>query len=296
MSDAKPAIDDINRAVAVQELRETIRYAFYRCLSVPAIVERLLSNEHEVDTTCVHRLAEMNLSDADHMALLEAVRLLAARGEARPSRQRAKIDRTVLRILRLLPTEMSAPFSKQFFSHRLKDRRKWAYSEFRDVPLSNELAETLASTYRDRGDQEALHLIARNPACVVAVGADFLLDNLTEEYWRARVIEGVLAEDRPTGLLLAHRHPVEFAHAVGRLGDPSLLDQLCRLLHANRTNIAFLSIYAYALGKLMAVDQLNALSELVDSTFGGSGIPCGATAPACSSDDQQVGGPLAADV
>jgi hypothetical protein len=268
MSDAKPAGNDIRRVFAVQELHRTIDYALHRCLSVREIAERLLAREDDLDTTDVDTLLEMALAEADRGVLLKAVARLAARSETAPSRLKARIDRTILRILRLLPSEMSAPFAKQYLGHRLKSRRKWAYSAFRDVLISHEVSETLVAVFREHGDQEALQLIARNPAQVVATGPEFLLENLQEEYWRARVVEAALVEHRRAAIHLADRYPFEFAHAVGRLEDRRLLRVLCRLFPSNCSSVEFLSIYAYALGKLKATTQLNALREYVESTFG----------------------------
>jgi len=267
MNETHLAGKQFQKALAVQELRGAIRYASYRCLTVPELMTRLLEHD-DIDTTCVDRLSELDLSDADCRCLSETVCELAARGERAPSKLKAKIDRTILRILRVMPNELSAQFAKRYLGHRLKGRRKWAYSAFRNVPLSAQLANTLASVYRERGDQEALKLIARNAKQVVSIGPEFLLEHLDEEYWRARVIEAALLEDLSAAIQLAEKYPFEFAHAVGRIEDADLLDTLCNLFPAHSTDVAFLSIYAYALGKLGASEQLDALREHVGRTFG----------------------------
>jgi hypothetical protein len=259
--------DKIKIIVAVEQLYGTIAYALRRCMTIAELIERLIEFDENIDTADVDRLCRMDLSTSDHECITQAIWQLARRGQTATAKLRARIDRTILRLLRLIPAEMAQPIAEQYLGHRLKGRRKWAYSTLRDLPLSEELAHTLANVYRARGDQEALQLIARNPSQVATAGSDFLLENLDDEYWRARVVEGVLLHNRKSGLELAAYYPFEFAHAVGRLEDPSLLEPLCALLHDNCNDPEFLSIYAYALGKLKAKFELRALRAFVDEHY-----------------------------
>jgi hypothetical protein len=75
-------------------------------------------------------------------------------------------------------------------------------------------------------------------------------------------------------LLVAEEYPIEFAHAVGRLRDKSLLKSLSALLEANAMNISFLSIYSYALGRLGALDELNRVSQYVNGMFPAASQQC----------------------
>lgn len=68
---------------------------------------------------------------------------------------------------------------------------------------------------------------------------------------------------RSAALTLAARYPFEFAHAVGRTGDKALRVPLRELLHANSSDLEFLSIYAYALGKIGAKEELQSLKTSI---------------------------------
>ncbi|MEX2186212.1 MAG: hypothetical protein WD875_05445, partial [Pirellulales bacterium] len=267
MDDTGITRDMIGIALAIEQLDGTIDYALRRCLTVSNLVERLIGFDEDIDTADVDQLCRMELCASDHESLVQAIWRLSDRGKTSAAKLKARIDRTILRILRILPAEMAQPFAEQYLGHRLKGRRNWAYSTFRDLSLSDELATTLANNFRKRGDQEALHLIARNPNRVATVGASFLLENLIDEYWRARVVEAVLIYDRESGLQLAASFPFEFAHAVGRLADSALLEPLCALFEDNCNDAEFLSIYAYALGKLKAESELLALRAFVDMNY-----------------------------
>jgi hypothetical protein len=133
--------------------------------------------------------------------------------------------------------------------------------------LAPNLLPDLVDIFDQRKDQEALQLIARNPPLVIELDPDFLLSNLSDQYWRARAIEALLRGDRDAGLRVADEYPIEFAHAVGRLRDRSLLKPLSALFEHNATSISFLSIYSYALGRMGALAELEHVSQYARAAF-----------------------------
>lgn len=250
------------------ELGRAIQYARLRCLSADEIIDRIARLDEGDDANdYVRRLSEAKLADPELMRLVDAMDSLARRSENAPSRVKTKFDRTLLRLVRLLPSDLGNRFAERFVDHRRKARRQWAYSALRAKQISPSIALKLLEVFKETGDQEALQLIARNPERVPEIGADILLENLDDEYWRARVVEALLVYDRQSALSLSHRYPFEFAHAAGRVEDTSLLGPLTELLDDNRDDLKFLSIYAYALGKLRGKDQLQSLEEFIASTY-----------------------------
>jgi hypothetical protein len=137
----------------------------------------------------------------------------------------------------------------------------------RGKELSPNLLPDLVEVFDQRRDQEVLQLIARNPPLVIELDPGFLLSNLNDQYWKARAIEALLQNDRDAGLRVAEEYPIEFAHAVGRLRDKSLLKPLSALLEPNAMSISFLSIYSYALGRLGALDELERVSQYANAMF-----------------------------
>ena len=254
--------------MALAELNRTIQYAYIRCLSVSEIVDRISELIEETDENVyIQRLAEIDLTESDFHSLIDAMNRLAMRSENSPSRLKGKIDHALLRLVRLLPSDIANDFAEPYVNHPRKARRKWAYSALRGKQISQTIAAKLVKVFHETADQEVLLLIARNPERVPEVGAEFLLKNIEEEYWRARVVEAMLIHDRSAGLSLSDHYPFEFAHSVGRVGDKSLIGPLCDLFEANSDNLEFLSIYAYALGKLGAKAELKALEQFIESTY-----------------------------
>ena len=97
-----------------------------------------------------------------------------------------------------------------------------------------------------------LELIARTVSVVGKVDADFLLQNLSEEYWRVRVLQALLCHRPQPAVKLAADYPKEFIWAVGRAKADSYLPLLGKLAKLNKRKIDMLSIYARALGQLGA--------------------------------------------
>jgi hypothetical protein len=261
--------EDYRTSFALSELDRTIQYAFLRCLSPIQLIDRISTLDTSDDSTdYVYRLSQSQLARAELKLLLGAMTALAERSEFAPSKLKAKLDRTLLRLVRLLPSARAGQFAKPFVSHPRKARRQWAYSALRDKKISKVIAKQLFTVYDSTGDQEALQLIARNPRRIMDVGPEALLTNLDEEYWRARVVESVIVYDRNLAHSLSRQYPFECAHAIGRLEDKSLLAMLCALFQENQNSLEFLSIYAFALGKLQANDKLKELECYVSSEFG----------------------------
>lgn len=258
----------------LDNLNKTIDFALRRCLTIAEIIEKLLSpeNGHDIDTSYIKLLQEKKLSDTDSDLLKSAINRLELMGEKANKRLKEKINRTIPRILKLLSSHLPISFAQKQLEHRLKSRRKCAYAMLRDQPINDQLAQILAKIYREKGDQEALELIARNPSQVCLVGATFLINNIKNEYWRARVIEALLMHDRSAAYAFSHTYPCEYARAVGRYAkdrenkNEELLHSLVSLFQPNSHDEEFVSMYAYALGRLKARHQLLKLQEYVNET------------------------------
>lgn len=261
-------IKDYKQEYALRELRRIVQYGRVRCLSAREVIEKICNIDVESDSIdYIKRLQELTLTDADFQYLESGMNALAARSEGAGSKLKIRIDRTILRCVRLLPSDLAARFAEPYVNHRRKTRRGWAYTALREKQISSTIAARLRETFHQTGDENALRLIVRNPDKVIEVGADFLIANIKERYWRARIIQALITYDRPKALVFARKYPFEFAHAAGRSGDRSVLNALRSLFDANSHDVEFLSIYAYALGKLNCREGLELLEAFVNETW-----------------------------
>jgi hypothetical protein len=256
--------EQIKAEFALRELKRAIGYGCVRCLTVQEIIDRICDpdrNDEGIDY--VQRLHELQLTDSDFEHIATAMNGLAERSERAPSKSKARIDRKLLRLVRLLPSELACHFAEPFVDHPRKARREWAYAALRKKQISKTVATKLLQNFSKTADQEALNLIARNPERAVDVDVDLLLANLEERYWRARVIQALITLNRRKALSVSRIYPFEFAHAVGRAGDVSMLEALRVLFLSNSHDAEFLAIYAYALGKLGCRTELDSLDQFI---------------------------------
>ena len=121
--------------MSLQELTRTIELAKLRCLDFDCLVERLLESRSNIDTSVVNRLKEMTLTDLEYKKLSEVCEELSERARSGHASFREKVDRTINRILRILPNDMSYQFAINYLNDRLKRRRAWAYSAMRGKEL-----------------------------------------------------------------------------------------------------------------------------------------------------------------
>ncbi len=264
-------VQDYEKQIRLHQLEKTMEYANIRCLSSVELINNISGLDQGDDPAgYIARLLELELNESELSLLGKAMTELARRSVEAPSTLKRKLDRVLLRLVRMLPSELATYFAAPYLDHRSKDRRFWAYAALRKKLIPKGMGEKLVDAFRRTGDQEALELIARNAARVTETDPEFLLANIDDKYWRGRVIEALLIHQRPAALALASRYPFEFAHAAGRVGDRALRRTLRELLRENCDDPDFLSIYAYALGKIGAKRELQILKKFVSRTWG----PC----------------------
>jgi hypothetical protein len=100
------------------------------------------------------------------------------------------------------------------------------------------------------GDQELLALIARSAEAIQATDVDWLLNELNDQYWRMRVIEGLVLMRDERVLHYVHTYPFEFVYAVGRLQAKEFAHVIRRVMRSHPKDCELLSLSAWALGKL----------------------------------------------
>ena len=148
MDEDKPTIDDFRTHTKLRELDRTIQYARLRFLSPDDITDRIARLDEDDDPNdYVDRLSKMNLDDSELERLVDVMDSLAQRSENTPSKLKVKLDRTLLRLVRLLVRlrhiDLANRFAEPFVDHRRKARREWAYAALRKKQISQSIAVKL---------------------------------------------------------------------------------------------------------------------------------------------------------
>jgi hypothetical protein len=269
MTDLPDADAPWSEDLSFYNLDRTIRFARLRCMPRQELIERVLNFEvldYEALDACAFRLTELELKSPELKFLATSMIEIARKTETASPEVKGFVDKALLRLVRLLPAALANRFAMPYLDHKRKTRRKWAYVNLREKQLSRRTATKLAKVFRETGDRAILGFITRTPECVRILGARFLIDRLNskgEEHWRGRVLECLLTYDRDEAIALAPNFPWEFTYAAGRTGDRSLLPVIRSLFKSNSKSGAFVSIYAWCLGKIGAREEIDVLEHFI---------------------------------
>jgi hypothetical protein len=253
---------------ALYDLIRSVHLARVRCLGATEIIARLPGITEDSDRNeLLLRLEELELTQEQIEAVANVVQMLSAYGDTLPSRDKPRVDATIARIVKALPQDAANELVKPLLGHPRRARRDIAYKSLRHVGVTLELANELFAVFQRTGDEKMLELIARTSNVVPEVDVEFLLRNLSEDYWRVRVLEALLRHRPKRAVELANEYPKEFIWAVGRAKADTCLPLLEKIAEARRGNIDILSLYAWALGQLRASRQLERLIEQIQQTW-----------------------------
>ena len=259
------ALESWWRADTIRDIQRTIALARARSTPISTLIARVRRLWEDPEAwEVVLALTEKELSPPDGERLADAIVSLAEAADGLPSRDKARIDRQLTRLLRVLPTEDAARVAQPMLDHPRKARRTVAYETLRRTSISPDAVHLFVERFERTVDERLLELVARTPAVAPIVGGRTLLAGLTDPYWRARVIEVLLEHDAPAALDLAEEFAFEFAWAVGRAESTDHLPTLKRLSAERDDDIEFMSIYAWALGRLGASRELDTVEESLD--------------------------------
>lgn len=253
----------------LNDIKGVLALAEIRCLShtelllrIPAIWED--PNREDV----IRRLSEITLSSDEQETLLNHLKRLSNLGDELGSRDKVRVDRIIGRLGRLLPGSLAAELATSFLRSKRKGRREVAFALFRAIELNKQFGELLLRCFRENRDQRPLQIIAKSEETVPDLDAEFLLQNLEEHYWRARVLEALIRHDIERAVGLATSYPREFVHAVGRCEAVSLSRVVHNLEKKYQDDVEFVSLYVWTLGKIGDFRELKRMRKIIEQKLG----------------------------
>lgn len=240
------------------DVERAIRMAGVRSLATSDLLSRLPELLEDDDRERIlYRFSEVEFSEEEGAAFAESVDRLAREWEDLPSAEKARADAIVGRLIRSLPEPHRCRMALRLLSHRRKKRREGAYKILRGSGIPPEAISDVLALADASPDQQIFEIIARNPAAVVAADERYLLDEIEDRYWRMRVLAALLPVAPDRALSVGRDYPFELVHAIGRLEAREHLAAIRELFIAHRTDARFLSIYAWALGRIGDEAHLN---------------------------------------
>ena len=253
----------------IREIERTLEFARVRSMPFEVLIDNLQRiDEIDNPTLIIERFCEMDINQDQEKSLIPILKSFSNEADKRPSKEKAKLDRYLRRLLRQISPQSAALVAGEFFEHNRKARRQIAYDVFKHVGLTPDLSKKLIKLYQKHKDLNCLELIARHPSAIASVDHNYLLCELADEYWRARVIQALLEQNTQGLKTIAKQYPYEFVHAVGRTKDIAHLPEVLNLFKENRSDIEFLSIFTWCLGVLRANKHLKLIERAIDEIKG----------------------------
>jgi hypothetical protein len=245
--------------------RRTLALAKIRCLPLKEKLRRLKNGlDEEYFDELAFAVGESERSKHQNTELAAIVANLAKRSAHLRSSERARLDRRVGKLLRVLPFDLARPIVLDLLSDPLKQRRKIALKGVRSEAMDDHFVELLWNRFRETDDVSLLKVILGRPIPLDTVDPYRLIDSFDEDYWKMRVIEATLKADGSRGTEFASSHPLPFIWACGRLEDRRMTSSVVDCLSSAPDKVALIDITAWALGKLGATAELTRLEALLN--------------------------------
>jgi hypothetical protein len=255
-----PSFEDVQKYFTIQRLIEAVDEAEIRCLSVDELISRL---DFILDDPCkdiiLNQLQGKELLIFQKDKLKQTILSFITKGESIPSKDKPRLDRIIGRLIGLIDDKDKFDLSIRFLHHSRKARRKIGYKTLRKTNLDIDTCHRLLEFYKKNGDEEILEVIARNKEVIHNLDHRFMLENLSDRYWRMRIIEALFLTDYPQALSYSHEFPFEFIHASGRVNHFESFSVLKELFEQNKGNLELVSIYVWVVGKLQNKQEVTRL-------------------------------------
>ena len=250
----------------IDEARGAIQLAKERVEPLTELLSRLATTSGDQLNNVVYALLERAGDPQNDPIIFKELTRISDLTDTLPSECRARLDRTLGRVLRRIDPGIAMPLTLAWGRHRRKTRWTVALKILRGVPLTDEISRYLLERFRQTDNVAFLQPILSGPL-PSGIDADELFQAFevaADSYWKARVAESVMKSDMARGPSLMARHPHAAIWAAGRLGAHHLVPSILDAFHRSNDKIALLGITVWALGKLGAKKELLDLEPIID--------------------------------
>jgi len=260
--------DNINLQFEFQKLEQTIEYAKVRCLSTSELIKKL--SQYEVGDfieNYLRRLSEINLSSIDYESLLNSIDILINKSKNLLAKDKTKFENLIRRIIVYIPSQFTHKYFDVFINSTRKSGRQIAYKSICNDLITKKQKNSLLKLYLSKKEKESLKVIIFSSFKFDLQNIISILEKIDDKYWKARFIENLIINNQKEIFEIFEKYPFEFIYALGRISKKIHLDIIEKLFEENKSDLEFLSIYAYTLGKLGAKNDLDNLSRYISKTI-----------------------------
>ena len=258
-------LNKFDAVTTIRNARRTINLAEVRCVPYHRLIERLKKLPTDSQPSeIVFAIEERDRTNEQNCVLAAAIRELIRIVDCTRGIDRSRWDRSIGRLLRSLPQDLSQSIAVECISHKRKSRRRAGLMSLNIDSDNIEVARHCIECYYSTDDKSILKALLNHPVCLPTVGLRHVLAVFeNDEYWQMRVIEAALRTNQSTGIRFSESHPRLFIWAAGRTGSAKLVPEIIRCFETAGNKIDLIGIVAWAYGKFGAYAELRALSSLL---------------------------------
>ena len=258
--------DRIRAQMAIEDARNTINMAKFRCMSF----DQLLDNLYDLISSgespaAIYAISEIDRTREQNQALALSLQALFRKVDCTKGVNKERLDRQIGRLLRILPTDLSQPIALNCISHSRKSRRTAGLRCLDLNTLDDETSRYLVDCFDRTSDNRIAKSLLKHPLQLRTIEPTRLIAVFeSDQYWQMRVVEATLRADQSIGLSFADTHPAAFVWAAGRLGEAQFLPTITHCFDVTNDKLSLIGIVAWAYGKLGAISELRNLRDVLD--------------------------------
>jgi len=259
-------VEDILSQISPEKLLSKVDLAEIYCLSFDELISRIERIwEEPFAFDIIYRFYSLKLTKNQTELLYDTILKLSKFYKNLSKKEKNALDRRIKKLSELLPKKYALKLAYEFDTHNRVAIRNIADKFFRLLGVNKQKANALFKKYLDTKDEKYLILIARYPNALKYIDDRIVLENLSEKYWRMRIIEKMIQYNKPKAYKISRKFPFEFIYAVGRLEQQDALPYLQRILRNNKKDLEILSIYIWAVKKLSAKEEIKKLRNIIQN-------------------------------
>jgi len=261
------SLDRSNRVSAIEHLLNEAQRANVRSMSPIQLIRELRKGPlfpYTYKGDVVKRLHQVQLDQKATDELEKFIVYLIKVRQSLNSKDRSYCDSLMRFVLEICPDRRSNPILVNLLQNGNGKLLEITYQMLIKKTLTPNEAKKIIELYYKSNNVTLLELLARHSNVINSLKiAKFLISNLTELYWKSRVLQAVLTNGIIGGIEFSKKYPLAFIYAVGRLERKDLLIHIKPMISMFLNDHDNLGLVIWTLGKIQAKREIAYIEKLL---------------------------------
>ena len=265
-------IEKYKKEEIIRNFETGLNESKYKCMDINELFNTLSDiAEHPYKELILRNISNKNLNKKKVKKLYRIILELDNTTKNVKYNIKTKIDRVISRLVWSLNLELAREWGIKNLIHSRKLRRTKSFKLLKKIGIGNDNYGEVLKIFNKKREQKYLELLVRDAEAVKNLDTLYLLNNIKEEYWRARVIEVLISERDFKKIKEVYLDfSWEFIYASGRAKEPECLDYIRNIVkkindYNNINNLKILGISAWTFGELRSKKDIQYLKKIFDN-------------------------------